>query len=541
MTDGGNGGLRGTWTLLRSYLRRDRWMVLWWTLGGAVLYWSQAVSIPGLYATQAELDRAASSMGGNAAFISMLGPARALDTVGGQVTFQISAFGAILAGLMSMFLVGRHSRAEEESGRDELLRSAAIGRRAPLVAALLVAVSANVVLGLLTAASLMTVRQESPLSGMPLAIEDSLATGLGLTACGVVFAGIALLAAQLTQSTRAMYGLVGAVIGVAYALRAIGDAGDGVLSWLSPIGWYQAMHPFSGVRWWPLLIMLAALAAGLTAAFSLFERRDVGSGLLAARPGPATAGPRLRSGLGLAWRLQRGSVYGWSIALLLAGVSYGSIGNSVEDLLGNSEFAQDAMAGGAGGNLIDGFYATAMVLLGLIAAGFAISSTLRPRGEEDVAHAESLLATGLSRQSWLGGHVLITVGGTMLALAAGGLGLGLGYAASTGDGDAVVRYGLPTLAYIAPVLALSAVARLLYGLAPRLLAAAWVPLLFAVAVLLFGETLQMPQWVRDVSPFAHLALAPAEDFRWLPVVVVAMVAAVISAAGQVAFRRRDIG
>jgi len=51
----------------------------------------------------------------------------------------------------------------------------------------------------------------------------------------------------------------------------------------------------------------------------------------------------------------------------------------------------------------------------------------------------------------------------------------------------------------------------------------------------------MPQWVRDVSPSAHLALAPVEDFRWLPVVVVAMVAAVISGAGQVAFRRRHIG
>ena len=30
---------------------------------------------------------------------------------------------------MSMFLVGRHTRAEEETGRDELLRAAAVGRR----------------------------------------------------------------------------------------------------------------------------------------------------------------------------------------------------------------------------------------------------------------------------------------------------------------------------------------------------------------------------------------------------------------------------
>ena len=58
----------------------------------------------------------------------MAGPARALNTIGGQVTWQATAFGAIVAGLMSMFLVGRHTRAEEESGRDELVRAAAVGR-----------------------------------------------------------------------------------------------------------------------------------------------------------------------------------------------------------------------------------------------------------------------------------------------------------------------------------------------------------------------------------------------------------------------------
>ncbi|HYG95082.1 MAG TPA: polyketide antibiotic transporter [Nocardioides sp.] len=532
--------MTGVGTLLRGHVRRDRWMILWWALGGMLLFWSQGASIAGLYATQEELDRAAASLESNAAFIGMLGPARALDTVGGQVIWQSSAFGAIVAGLMSMFLVGRHTRAEEESGRDELVRSGAIDRRAPLVAALLVAVLANLVMGVLTAASLMTIRQESPLNGMPLATADSLATGLGLAACGWVFSGTALAAAQLTQSTRAMYGVAGVVVGTAYLLRFVGDIGNGALSWLSPIGWYQAMHAYSGLRWWPVLIMVAAAVLSAAVAAALFERRDVGSGILAARPGPATAGRGLRSGLGLAWRLQRGGVIGWSAALLLTGIAYGSMGDSVEELLGDSELARETMAGGTS-DLVDGFYATAMVLLALIACGFAISSALRPRGEEEATHAESLLATGLSRQAWLGGHVLITVGGTVFALTAAGLGLGLGYALTTGDGGALLRYGLPTLAYVAPVLALSAVARMLYGLAPRALVLAWLPLGFAAVVLMFGEPLQLPQWLRDVSPFSHLALVPAEDFELLPVLVVAAGAAALSFAGQFAFWNRDIG
>ena len=57
-------------------------------------------------------------------------------------------------------------------------------------------------------------------------------------------------------------------------------------------------------------------------------------------------------------------------------------------------------------------------MLALIAAGFAISSALRPRGEEDAGRVEALLATGLPRRAWLLGHVVVTVGGTVLVLGA---------------------------------------------------------------------------------------------------------------------------
>lgn len=522
--------LVGAGTLLRHQVRRDRWLVLWWCIGGVILYWSQGWSVEGLYATQEEFDRAAALMDDNAAFIAMAGPPRALNTIGGQVFWQSTAFGAILAGLMSMFIIGRHTRGEEESGRDDLVRSGAVGRAAPLAAAVGVATLANLAMGVLVALSLLTI---------PLDAADSFGTGLGLTFCGWVFSGTALVAAQLTQSTRAMYGLAGAVIGVSYALRAVGDVGNPAISWLSPIGWYQAMHAFSGLRWWPALLMLAAAVLTTLAAYALFLRRDIGSGLLAARPGPATGGAGLRSGLGLAWRLQRGSVYGWTVGLLLTGLSYGSIGDSVEDLVGDSEFAK-AMGAGVAESLVDGFYAVAIVMLGLLAAGYAISSTLRPRAEEDSGHAEVLLATGLSRRHWLAGHTVVTVVGTVVVLAVGGLGLGIGYAATTGDGGAVLRLSVPTLAYAAPVLALSALARLLYGVAPRLLVVAWLPLVLAVVVVVFGDVLRIPQWVQDLSPFEHLALTPAEDFRWLPVLVVGLVAAALSATGQWMFTRRDI-
>lgn len=91
-------------------------------------------------------------------------------------------------------------------------------------------------LGLVTFLLLMTIRADGPLAGLPLGVADNLATGVGLTVCGWVFAGTALAAAQLTRATRGMYGIAGAILGLAYLLRAIGDLGDGWVSWLSPIG-----------------------------------------------------------------------------------------------------------------------------------------------------------------------------------------------------------------------------------------------------------------------------------------------------------------
>ena len=521
--------MTGTRIFIRMFLRRDRWMLLWWVLGGTLLYYSQAPSVDATYTSQAEFDRAAATMEGNAALIAMTGPARALNTVGGQVAWQAMAFGAIVAGLMSMFIIGRHTRAEEESGRDELVRSAAVGRHAPIAAAIIVAAIANVALGGLITLSLLS---------YGLDVEGCLSIGISLALTGLTFTGVALVAAQLTDGTRAMYGITGAVIAVSYALRAIGDVAENGLSWLSPIGWGQAMYPFSGERWWPALLHVAAYVVLVVAALALFERRDIGSGLWPSRPGRARASEGLLGTLGLGWRLQRGSILGWTGGMLLLGFGYGSIGDDLESLMGSSDLSESLL--GAGPSMTDSFYGFAILMLALIASGFTISSALRPLGEEDAGRVESLLATALKRRSWLFGHAAITVLGTITVLLAGAVGVGLGFALVTGDVQAMLRYLVAMLPYLAPVLLLGGLAGILHGLAPRLAFLTWVGLAFCFVVMFFGELLRFPSAVVDVSPFSHLALAPAEDVRWLPVVMVALVALVLSVLGQLAFRRRDV-
>ena len=67
------------------------------------------------------------------------------------------------------------------------------------------------------------------------------------------------------------------------------------LSWLSPFGWSTRLRAWPEPRWWVLLLDLG-LAAALAGrrGTCLRARRDLGSGVLPARPGPARRAPPAR-------------------------------------------------------------------------------------------------------------------------------------------------------------------------------------------------------------------------------------------------------
>ncbi|ANH39805.1 ABC-2 family transporter protein [Nocardioides dokdonensis FR1436] len=526
-----DGAFTGTLVLAVRAMRGDRWLVLGSGAALALLYWAQAWSIDRLYTGEGELARMAAAMERNDAMIALAGPARALDTVGGQVTWQASAFGAVLLGLVVMVVVTRHTRAEEESGRDDLVRSGAVGRFAPPAAAVLTSVALSVLSGLLVTLSLVV---------YPLDTADSLALGVGLTLCGLCFTGTTLVAAQLVASTRAARGIAGAVVAAAYALRAVGDVSVPALSWLSPIGWYQGMQPFSGLRWWPAVLLLGATVVNLAVAAVLLVRRDIGGGLVAARPGPPRAGRLLAGPVGLAWRLQRAGVLGWGVGLALTAPAYGALGTEVDELVGSTDLGRDVMTQGAA-DLVDGYFATMLLMLALLVTGFATASTLRPRAEEESGLAELVLATPLRRGRWLLAWTAVTLLGTALLLVVSGLGIGTGFALVSSDPAQVGAFVLPMLQYAPSVLVLAAVARLVHAAVPRRAALAWVPLGVAVVVMFFGELLDLPRWVRWLSPFDHLPLVPAEDSSLPALAALLAVALAVGVSAQFAFLRRDIG
>ena len=524
--------MTGTLRLLRFLLRRERIRVPCWLAGAALLVLIQSGQSQSLYATPEALARLRQTIGGNTAAIAMSGPTRLLGSIGGEVVFEVFAFVAVVVALMNMFLVGRHTRADEESGRAEMIRSARVGRHAPLAAALALAGLADLTVGVLVFAVA---------AGTGLPVAGSVLFGAAIAMIGLIFAALTALAAQVFEYTRAAYGAVGLVLGAAYVLRAAGDVRDGSLSWASPIGWGQRTFPYAGNRWWPLLLPVGASVLLGAAAVVLLGRRDFGAGVVRPRPGRATASVWLRSPYALAWRLQRGALAGWVIGIGLLGVAYGSIGDSIEQYVGDNPQIAQFLPGGAA-DVVDSYLALTVGLSALLAAAYGVTSTLRLRAEETSGRAEPVLATATSRVTWLAGQLSVALAGSALALATFGLGEGAAYGLAVSDAGQVPRLIGVALAYLPAVWLIIAVTVLVLGWVPRPAAAlAWVVVAYCAVVALFADSFDLPGWTQNASPFAHTPRVPLDDPAVSPLLVIALIAAAVLAVGYAGLRRRDIG
>lgn len=528
--------LAGTRALVRLAVRRDRVMLPVWIAVFVATAMSSAAATIDLYPTVESVVQAAASLNSTPSLVALYGRVYDPASLGAVAMLKLGGTGALLVAVLAILVVVRHTRAEEDTGALELVGATVVGRYAPLTAALLVAVGANLLLGLLTTLGLI---------GVGLPTEGSFAFGLAWAGVGIAFAAVAAIAAQLTGSARSAIGVAATTLGGVYLLRAIGDTADQGgprwLSWLSPIGWGQQFRPYAGNRWWVLLITVSFAVVAAAVAFALVARRDLGAGLLPDRPGPATAAAGLRSPLALAWRLHRGALLGWTAGFVVVGLVLGNVATSVGDLL-NSQQARDMIIrlGGKKG-LTDAFLAAEMGMAGVIVSVYGVQAAMRLRAEETASRAEPLLAAGAGRIRWACSHIAIALAGTLVLLVGAGLGAGLAYGARIGEMGAIGRVLGGALVQLPAAWVLTGIVVAAFGLAPRLLVAGWAAL---VGFLLLGELgplFRLDQWAMDLSPFAHVPKLPGAELAVAPMIWLTAIAALLTAAGLAGFRRRDIG
>ncbi|MGE5829526.1 MAG: hypothetical protein ACM30G_14370, partial [Micromonosporaceae bacterium] len=266
-------GLAGLGTMVRLVVRRNRVRLPVWFVVIVGLFAYVGDYYRGLFTTQQALDDFA-KLSDTPGIKALTGLAAAPATLGGAVWTKIWMTCAVTLALGVVFLVTRSGRADEELGRTELLRSRMLGLHAYSVASWLVNAALCVVIGLCVALASVGLGLDPEGAGT----AGSWVVGASVTGVGLFALGVGALAGQVASTSRGANAIGSIIVTACYALRMVGDLGNGAVTWVSPIGWGQLMAPWGANRWWPFGLLVALTAVLLAVAWLAEARRDYGAG-----------------------------------------------------------------------------------------------------------------------------------------------------------------------------------------------------------------------------------------------------------------------
>ncbi|HEY2643267.1 MAG TPA: ABC transporter permease [Galbitalea sp.] len=525
----------GWMTASRFLLRRNWLRMLVWLLVLAGLIVIVVISQRQTFPTQA--DRTAyAAIANTPAVAALTGLPYAAGTLGGILNIKIWMTDAVALAFAVIFLVTRNGRAEEENGRTELLRAGALGRHAYTLANWAQAAVFSILVGLACTGAAIA-------EGLP--SYGSLLMGLSIAGVGLAFLGVAALAGQLAQTSRGANGIAVTVLGIAYLLRAGGDLAatnevPGGLSWASPIGWGQAMRSYGENNWAPLILLVGFAVVLCGIALRLEATRDLGAGLLPDRPGPRRASALTQTPVGLTLRLQRWSILGWGLGIVIGGLFFGTVATAMANLLGGNGSVTSVFLGGITGNVLNGLLSYFTMADALLVAAFVLQSAVTIRSEEANGSVELQWTGALSRVRWALSRMAVPAVASLAVLVLSGWAEGASYGAAIHDPSQAGRYIGIALAYWPTMLLVIGVVVFLAGWLPRAsITVSWVIYGVAVLVSMFGALFKLPDWLATNTPFTAIEHITSGSFNTRPLVVLAALAIVLAVLGLVRLRARD--
>jgi polyether ionophore transport system permease protein len=500
----------------------------------AVIAYIQPVGYRGAYPTPSSRLAFAHSFADNKAIRLFYGVPHDLLTVSGYTAWRVGGTLAIFAAVFGMLAAVRALRTEEDTGRMELVLSGSIGRGAAFLSAMVALAAGVLILGLAEFAGLVA-------AGLPAGGSADLA--LATASVVPVFVGVGALTSQLASTRRMALELGGAAVGLFLALRVIVDtsASAGWLRWATPLGWAEEVRPFTGPQ--PIVLALPAAAAVALLALSarIAAARDIGTGVLPARERSEPRLGLLSSPIAQALRSERASLIVWISSIGAFAYITGVIAKSTSNAGISKSLQHEVSKLGTGSILTPtGYLAFVFIFFILAVSLFVCAQIGAARHEEADERLETLLSLPVSRRGWLGGRLLLAVGGAIAISLTAGL---LIWAGAESGGVSVSLTGmLEAGANCLPIaLMFLGIAALAYAIFPRAGAGLSYGLV-TVAFLwdLFGSLLDVPKWLVEATPFVHVGLVPAQPFRAAAALVMLGTGLGSALAAMWVFGRRDL-
>lgn len=524
----------GTTAMIKLILRRDKVIIPLLIIFMALFVAFVAASFINLYSDETLRMAFYLQIKNNPTVVSLLGSV--LDpSIGALTAWRVGFPASLIMGIISIFLMVRHTRSEEKKGRLELINSTKVGRQAVLSAALITTFGVNLIIAILIGLGLI---------GQGLDAYNSLVLGMSLAAFGCLFAAITGAAVQFTESSGDARYLMAGLLVCFFILRIFGwdDGSYAWVSWLSPYGWVHHIGPFAENETWIFEIFAVFIAVFSILAYWLSSLRDLGAGIINQRPGPARASKRLKSSLSLAWRLHRGMLFFWIIIFVLMGIMLGFTAQTITDIIiANPQFVNLILQLGGNAGLTDSYFTMMLAFLGEVFAFYTIIATLKLQSQESKKYSEMVLTSSVSRSKWAISNLIFAVLAPALVLIIFALSMGLSYGLIIGElSDIIPRILGAAMIYLPAVWAFTGISMLLFGLIPRLSSLSWVTLALVVIIDLLGEFYDLSPWILDISPFTHIPRLMIGDSISSSLILLLVVAMFLIMMGVWGYQRRDI-
>ena len=474
----------------------------------------------------------------NPAMIAMMGPVIGIDnfTPGAMYTTFMLLFTAIAVVVMNIMIVVRHTRADEEKGRYEVLRSLPIGRIANLNSIIILAIIVNIILAILTGLLMFAVGDES------MELNGSMLWGALLGSVGLFFAAVAAVFAQVSSSSKGAMGYSLFVMGFFYLMRAVGDVSMEALSFISPLGLILRAEAYVNNNWMPVFVLIGLSIVIIIIAFRLNITRDIDQGLLPDKRGSRSGGVLLKSPLGFILKLSKTGLIIGFITMFVLAVSYGTIMGDIEGFIESNEFYSQLILWMDGISMPLLFVGMINFMMAMVALIPMILYVTRIRSEEKDVRAELILAASVSKYKYLGGFAIISFCSSIILQMITALGL---WVSARGVLEDISEFPLDTviignLLYLPALWVIIGLLIFLIGVFPKATGIIWAVYGIIFLLGLFGRMNIFPDWIINISPFAYIAQYPMEEISWFNMALLTIIAVVFTITGFIGFRKRDL-
>ncbi|MDO4243707.1 MAG: Tat pathway signal protein [Actinomyces sp.] len=517
-------------TVRRVWLGVAAWLVPLWGLAAA------ASSYEAAYPSLASRETLIEAMRASAGTRLLYGVLPLPGTLGQLTQWEIGTYLLVCTGLMSVLLTCRLLRADEDSGRSEVLRGAGVGRAVPLLAPLIVVGAAVALLATGIGATLAALHTSFP----ELTVAGAWALAGTVAVTGWAMTGLAALVCQLARSGPGARGLALSALGASFAVRVLADeTGAARLRWLSPLAWRDIVEPYTSNRVGPLVACAVAglLLNGLAAV--AYARREYQSGYL---PDRSASPRRWRVGghAGLLARLMAGSAAGWAVAVTAVSALFGAMSGAITDLLEPGSATAAYVVKMASGSPVRQFMSLLTILTVLVVVVAAVQRATALAAAESDGFVEAEAATGVGRTRLFVAQAGAALGQGAALLVLSGAVMAWSTSTQVTADHAVGRAFVMTVSQLPGLMAAVGIALALVGLAPRWVALVWGVVAWSAFAQFLGGLVKLPTWAADLSVLGH-GLDVVGPMDWGPLAVQTGVGALGLLTGLVAYRRRDLG